>query len=104
MPSTEPGLEKLVDDPRYQRLIRRRGALSWTLTAVMLATYFGFILLVAFAKPLLSRPIAGGATTLGIPLGLGVILVAIVLTSLYVRRANSEFDHEVDALVRGVRL
>ena len=97
--TSELGLETLASDPRYQRLVRRRGRLSWLLTALMLAAYLGFILLVAFAKPLLARPIAGGATTLGIPLGLGVIAVAIVLTGFYVRRANAEFDHDVAALV-----
>ncbi len=100
--STE-SLERLIEDPRYQRLVRRRGALSWALTLAMLVVYLGFILLVAFAKPLLALPIAGGATTLGIPLGLGVIAVAIGLTSLYVLRANREFDREVEALVREAR-
>ena len=58
----------------------------------MVAIYFGFILVVAFAPSLLATPIAGGTTTLGIPIGIGVILAAFVLTGLYVRRANTEFD------------
>ena len=103
MAPTESSLTELTDNPRYQRLVRRRGRLGWILTALMLVTYFGFILLVAFAKPLLAQPIAGGATTLGIPLGLGVILVALALTGFYVRRANTEFDPEVAALAREVR-
>src|SRR3954462_2534582 len=93
----------LTEDPRYQRLLRRRGRLGWVFTRVILVTYFGFILLVAFAKPLLAQPIAGGATTLGIPLGLGVIVVALVLTGVYVWRANTVFDPEVAALVAEVR-
>lgn len=96
-------LETLAEDPRYQRLVQQRGRLAWLLTAVMLFIYLGFILLVAFAKPLLGRPIAGGATTIGIPLGLGVIVVAIGLTAFYVRRANSAFDGQIEALVREVR-
>lgn len=103
MATTGPGLERLAEDARYQRLVRRRGRLSWLLTGLMLVTYLGFILLVAFAKPLLAQPIAGGATTLGIPLGLGVIAVAIILTGFYVRRANAEFDHDVAALAREYR-
>ena len=61
------------------------------------------VLLVAFAPGVLARPIARGATTLGIPIGLGVILLAIVLTGLYVRRANATWDEQVDALVRDFR-
>lgn len=98
MDATTEALEALADDPRYRRLVRRRGTLAWVLTGAMLAVYLGYILLVAFAKPLLARPIAGGATSLGIPIGLGVILFAIALTGIYVRRANREYDPELDAL------
>jgi uncharacterized membrane protein (DUF485 family) len=85
-------LERLAEDPRYRELVRRRGRVGWTLAAVMLAAYFGYILLIAFDKPLLARAVGGGVTSLGIPLGLGVILLAILLTAIYVRRANGEFD------------
>lgn len=92
-------LEKVAGDPRYAELVKRRGRFTWTLSAVMLVVYFGYILLIAFDKELLARPIANGVTSIGIPLGLGVILVAIILTGLYVRRANREFD----ALTREIR-
>ncbi len=65
----------------------------------MVAIYFGFILVVAFAPRLLGTPIGRGVTTIGIPIGLGVILTAFVLTGLYVRRANSEFDTMTRAIV-----
>jgi uncharacterized membrane protein (DUF485 family) len=91
-------LERVADDPRYKALVRRRGRFTGLLTAVMLAAYFGFILLIAFDKPLLARPIGRGVTSLGIPLGLGVILLAILLTGLYVRRANRDFDAVTAAL------
>jgi uncharacterized membrane protein (DUF485 family) len=91
-------LEALARDPRYQELVRRRGRFTTLLTAAMLIVYFGFILLIAFDKPLLARPIGTGVTSLGIPVGLGVILVAILLTGLYVRRANHEYDDRVAAL------
>ncbi len=98
---TDPDrLARVAEDPRYLRLIHRRGRFTWSLTIVMLAAYFGYILLIAFNKEFLSRPIGSGATTIGIPLGLGVILLAIVLTGLYVRRANREYDAEVAALAR----
>jgi uncharacterized membrane protein (DUF485 family) len=88
----EERLARVAADPRYAELVRRRGRFGWTLTAMMLAAYFGYVLLIAFDKPLLARPIGRGVTSLGIPLGLGVILLAILLTAIYVRRANREFD------------
>ena len=58
----------------------------------MLAIYFGFIFIIAFAPKTLGTPIGSGVTTIGIPLGLFVIVSAFVLTGIYVRRANTEFD------------
>ena len=58
----------------------------------MMAVYYGSILLVAFDKPLLASRLGEGVTTLGMPIGLGVIVFTIVITGNYVRRANSEFD------------
>ena len=56
---------------------RWRVALS--LTVAMMAVYFGFILLVAFDKPLLGRLIVPGLS-LGMLLGALVIVAAWVLT------------------------
>jgi uncharacterized membrane protein (DUF485 family) len=66
----------------------------------MLVIYFGFILLVAFAKPLLATKIGDGVTSFGIILGLGVIVSAFVLTGIYVQRANSRFDELTRRLKR----
>jgi uncharacterized membrane protein (DUF485 family) len=54
--------------------------------------YYGFILLVAFDKPFLARKLGSGVTTVGMPLGVAVIVFTIVITWIYVRRANGEFD------------
>jgi uncharacterized membrane protein (DUF485 family) len=81
----------LGDSPDFQELVRARSRLGWTLTAVMLVAYFGFVVLVAWAPGLMGTPVLG-VMTLGFPLGLGVILIAIGLTGFYVLRANSRFD------------
>ena len=92
--------ERVIQSPRFQELVRQRTRFAWTLTIVMLVIYFGFILLVAFAKPLLAMKIGGGVTSFGILLGLGVIVAAFVLTGIYVYRANSEFDELTRNLTR----
>lgn len=78
--------------PKYQELVRRRTRFGWSMTAIMLVAYFGYVLLIAFNKELLARPIGDGVTSVGIPLGFGIIILSIVLTAVYVRRANSEYD------------
>ena len=93
-----PLLTRLARDPRYIGLVQRRARFSWALTAIMLTVYFGYILLIAFRRDLLATPIGDGVISLGIPVGIGVILVGILLTALYVRRANHEFDPLLDAL------
>ena len=82
---------RLRASPDFVELEHTRGRLSWTLTGIILVIYFGFVFLVAFAPGLMGTPVLG-AMTLGFPLGLGVILSAILLTGIYVLRANSRFD------------
>ncbi len=81
-----------------QRAIEALAAAQWKLalrlTAVMLAVYFAFILLVAWAKPLLGRQLVPGLS-LGILLGALVIVTAWVLIGIYVRWANSHYDETV---------
>lgn len=101
-----PGTNDLVAhvqrDPNYIELERKRGSLGWTLTIIMLVIYFGFIALVAFDKPLMATQIYG-VVTLAFPIGLFVIVSAIVITGIYVTRANGEFDRLTAKVVAGTR-
>ena len=83
---------RIEANPRYHELRRKRNAFGWTLTVLMLVVYFGYIALIAFNKPFLAQPIGNGVTTLGIPIGMGVIVFTILITGIYVRRANGEYD------------
>jgi uncharacterized membrane protein (DUF485 family) len=85
-------LERVKRDRRFQELVEKRTRFAWILSAATFAIYFGFIFIIAFAPGLLGTPVGDGVTTIGIPLGLFVIVSAFVLTGIYVYRANSEFD------------
>jgi uncharacterized membrane protein (DUF485 family) len=80
-----------------EALARAQWRLALTLTAAMMAIYFGFILLVAWAKPLLAIPIVPGLS-LGILLGALVIVSAWALIWVYVRWANGHYDATVASL------
>ena len=100
----DPGLlARIKQNPNYAELVRRRTSFARVLSIAMLVIYFGFVLLVAFAKPFLATPIGNGVTTIGIPLGIFVIVAAFILTGIYVRRANSEFDDLTRDIVEGVK-
>ena len=88
----DPVIQKIQSDPRYQRLRSTRQNFGVLLTILMLIVYYGYIALIAWDKPFLSQPIGAGVTTLGIPIGMGVIIFTIIITGIYVRRANKEFD------------
>lgn len=83
---------RIEANPKYHALRRKRNRFGWTLTALMMLVYYGYIALIAFDKSFLAQPIANGVTTIGIPMGLGVIVFTVVITGIYVRRANSEYD------------
>ena len=79
-------------NPKYQELKKTRNAYGWVMTVLMLVVYYGYIALIAFNKEFLATPLGSGVTTIGIPIGVGVIVFTIVITGIYVRRANTEFD------------
>jgi uncharacterized membrane protein (DUF485 family) len=89
----------LLASPEFRRIVARRWTLSLLLTLALFVAYYGFVLLVAVNKELLARRI-GEVTTLGIPIAAGVIVIACVLTAIYVRWANTVYDPEVDRLLR----
>jgi uncharacterized membrane protein (DUF485 family) len=87
----------LLASPEFRQLVTTRWRVSLALTAALFFLYYGYVLLIATNKALLARRI-GGVVTLGIPLGVGVILGAWVLTAIYVVWANRRYDVDVRRL------
>ena len=77
------------------KVVRKRWRVGAVLTALMMAAYFGFILLVAFARPFVGTLIADDSVSIGIVIGASVIALAPVLTAIYVRWANRRYDPAV---------
>jgi uncharacterized membrane protein (DUF485 family) len=84
--------QRIANHPRYLELKAKRSRFGWWLTLAMMVVYYGFIVLVAFDKPFLATRLGEGVMTVGMPIGLFVIVFTVVITGIYVRRANSEFD------------
>ncbi len=85
-------IQKIKQNPHYRELVSSRSSFGWILTFFMMVVYYGFILLTAFNKELLATKIGAGVTTYGMPIGLFVIIFTIVITGIYVNRANNKFD------------
>lgn len=93
-------IQRVTSNPKYQELKSKRASFGWWLTLSMMVVYYGFILLVAYNKPFLATKIGAGVITMGMPLGIGVLVFTIVITNIYVRRANSEFDDLTQQIVK----
>jgi len=95
-------VRRLKENPRYRDLVRRRSRLGWSLTAIMLLIYYGYVLLIAFDKELLATKMGSGVMTLGMPIGLFVIIFTVVITGFYVRHANGAYDEMTEQIKREV--
>lgn len=93
--------EKIRANPKFQAFVSKRNSYSIVMSILMIIAYYGYILLIAFDKSFLAQKVSAGATmSIGIPMGVGVIVFTIVLTWIYVRRANTEFDAEAEEIIK----
>ena len=85
---------QMLDSQEFKRMVSTRWTISVVLTILLFVIYYGYIVLIAVDKPFMAQKI-GEVTTLGIPLGVLVILLSWVLTAVYVVWANKVHDPEV---------
>ena len=93
---------KIEAHPKYAQLKQRRNKLGLVLTVLMLAVYYGYIALIAFDKPFLAKPVGTGVMSVGVPVGMAVIIFPVVIPGIYVRRANSEYDQLTQDILKDV--
>ncbi|UVJ42257.1 DUF485 domain-containing protein [Pseudomonas sp. LS1212] len=89
---TQDDIDIISRHPDFQQLIRRKQRLNWTLTLTMLVIYYGFVLLVAFSPSTLGQSLNGGVTSVGMLVGVVMVLLSFALTGIYVYRANNVLD------------
>ena len=93
--------ERMRANPKFQDLVTRRGRFAWTLAFVVLSMFYGFVMVVAFAPASLGQPVSEGSKlTVGVAAELFMFIFFWVLTAVYVRRANSEFDSLTQEIVK----
>jgi uncharacterized membrane protein (DUF485 family) len=99
----EQTVKRIQNDPNYIKLVAERKSFGWTLAIITLVIYYGYIALVAFAPGVIATPVSG-AITVGIILGAAIIVASIVLTGIYVGRANSHYDELTKAIVNAAAM
>jgi uncharacterized membrane protein (DUF485 family) len=91
-------LARIQGDPNYKALVRERTSFGWTLAIITLVMYFGYIAIVAFAPSLIGTKVSG-VITVGLIMGAALILLSVLLTGIYVMRANSRYDELTRAIL-----
>jgi uncharacterized membrane protein (DUF485 family) len=90
--------DKIRALPEYAALTRARNKIIWPLSVIVILAYFSLIMAIAFDPQSLGTPIGDGVTSLGVVLGLGIILFCLVITGVYVFYAN----HVLEPLTRAI--
>jgi cation/acetate symporter len=91
---------KIRQNPKFQTLVSRRSRFAWTLSAIVLVLFYGFVMVVAFNPAALGASLTGTSrVTVGFAAGLSMFIGFWLLTAYYVRRANTEFDALTKELV-----
>jgi uncharacterized membrane protein (DUF485 family) len=101
-PKINQSAVQVIESPEFKRLVSLRWTVSMVLLALLFVTYYGYILLIPYAPELMKAKI-GEVTTTAIPMGIGVIVIAFVLTAFYVGWANKSYDPEVERLKTTLR-
>lgn len=93
--------ERMRTNPKFRELVSRRGRFAWTLATIVLMMFYGFVLTVAFNPSALGQPVSEGSMlTVGVAVELFMFIFFWVLTALYVKRANGEFDALTQEVVK----
>lgn len=92
-------LSRIQSDPNYKTLVSERTRFGWILAILTLVLYYGYIAIVAFSPATIATKVFG-VITIGLILGAGLIVASILLTGLYVLRANSRYDQLTQAIVK----
>lgn len=102
---SNPVYEQVRRNPRFQELTKKRGRLAAILSTIVLVSYYGFMMIVAFAPALLHQPLAEGSVlTVGVPAGAAIIIVGWILTGVYSHVANTTFEEMGNEIVRDIQI
>lgn len=84
--------QRIRQHPQFAELVARRTRLALVLSLLVLVPYYGFMMVVAFNPAVLHTTMGDSVITIAWPLGALLVIGSWLLTGIYIRRANGEFD------------
>ena len=81
-------LEKMLEDPHFQRLLARRSRLRWGFSGVLIGAYLAWGILGVYFADAYAAPFLGNTLPTGLALGFMIIGLSMILAAVYVRLVN----------------
>ncbi|ELA08671.1 hypothetical protein MOMA_08936 [Moraxella macacae 0408225] len=101
----ENQLEQIKNHPSFKQMQSKKSKLGIAFTVLTLVVYFSYILMIGTNPQLFATPVAAGrVTTIGIYWGVFVIFFSIIITAIYVYKANGEFDDLTKKVISDLNL
>lgn len=92
--------KRILEHPEFRKMARKKSVLGWGFSALVFVMYVVYIAFIGISPQSFAVPVSPGAiTTWGIYIGLFVIVFSFVITGIYVRKANGEFDRMTRSVI-----
>jgi len=75
----------VLNDPQFQKLLKRRSRLRWGMSGLLVASYLGYSMAGIYASDLLGTGFMNSSVSWGIVIGYAIIALSIALSLVYVR-------------------
>jgi len=79
---------EMLDDPEFQRVIRRRSRLRWSFSGVILGVYLLWGICGVYFADFYAAPFFGNTLPTGLAMGFMIIALAMIMAVVYVRLTN----------------
>lgn len=86
-------IQRIMHHPQFQQMAKKKTSIGMIFSIITLIVWFGYLLLVGFDPAMFAAPLSSSSTTpIGFYIVMGIMIFVPLITWLYVRKANGEFD------------
>lgn len=95
--------KKVLSHPKFQQMEKQKAVLGWSFSAVMFFVYVAFIWTIGTSPQTLGARIhSDSIMTVGIYVGVAMIIFAFIITLFYVWLANGKYETMTQDVVKEV--
>ena len=95
---------KIRSNPKFAELVGKRTRFAIILSLVVLVPFYTFMFFVSFQPQIFAAKIAQDSViTIGWPIAALMVVGGWLMTGIYIRRANGEFDRLTEEVLKEAR-